>query len=427
MRSIARAVFSLVLVYGCNACGGGTPTAAQGEPAGTAAVTPTPGSSTGSEQNAQGTADSTDLAGAQNRFAIDLYHQLRTTDGNLAMSPASISLALGMTMAGARGETRDVMARALHVDGIDDPHAQYASQLARWNDPSRTAYELRVANRLFGERSLRFHDDFVRLTADRYGAPLEPVDFASSPGAVRTHINGWVEDRTNDRIQELLPDGSISTETRLVLTNAIYFKGRWAREFDRDATRSRSFTLTDGSTADVPTMHQRGTFAHANVDGAQLLELPYVGGELSMVLLLPNEPSALAALEERLTAEKVSAWMSSMSEHELAVALPRFEIDPPRSIELGPPLAAMGMELPFTPAADFSGMSDAPLSISEVFHKAFVEVNEEGTEAAAATAVVMNERAGPAGFEALHPFLFLIKDRADGSILFMGRVSDPRT
>lgn len=425
MRNLARTLVSLLLLYGCNACGGA---AAGGDvDPGAPGSRATPGTGPRPAIN-RSTTPTDDVAMAENRFAIDLYQELRSADGNLAMSPASISLALGMTMAGARGDTASIMARTLHVDAIDDPHAAYAAQLARWNDAARAAYELRVANRLFGERSLRFHDAFVQLTGSRYGAPLEPVDFANAAGGVRRHINGWVEDQTDDRIRDLLPDGSIDGSTKLVLANAIYFKGRWASEFEARDTRPRAFRLAGGASADVPTMHQHGTFQTASADGVRLLELPYAGGELSMVVLLPDDPNGLAAVEERLSADRLAEWIAALSEEDLDVALPRFRIDPPRPIELRSALSALGMELPFTAAADFGGMSDAPLSIDKVFHKAFVEVNEQGTEAAAATAVVMTEGAAlTTRFEALHPFLFLIRDRTDGAILFMGRVSDPRT
>jgi serpin B len=368
-----------------------------------------------------------DLAASNNLFATDLYAKLRDRPGNLAFSPTSMSLALAMTYGGARGETAEQMRTVLRF-GVPDAtlHAAYADQIASWNDPARTDYELRVVNRLFGAKGHPFHAEYVALTRDRYHAPIEQLDFAADPEAARKHINDWVEKETKDRIVDLLPSGSIDGGTPLVLTNAIYFKGTWKHEFDAKATVPAEFHL-GATTMRVPMMNMTHTLAFGEADGVKVLELPYAGDALAMDVLLPTERDGLAALEEKLTAENIDRWLGGMHAVEIDVALPKFKIEMPESIALKGTLSAMGMPIAFSNAADFSGMSDSALAIDDVYHKAFVEVNEEGTEAAAATAVVMRESAVMVKptFVADHPFLFLIRDTRSGAILFMGRVSNP--
>jgi serpin B len=327
------------------------------------------------------------------------------------------------------------MGRVLHFG--DDPaaiHAAASHQLAAWSDDSRTAYELRVANRLFGERSYTFQEDFLALTRDRYGAALEPVDFINAADPSRLRINAWVEERTQERIQDLLPEQSIDGETRLVLTNAVYFLGTWEHQFDEAQTRDAAFHLARGRDAQVPTMHQTESFGFSQQDGVKLLEMPYRGDELAMTFLLPDARDGLPAFEQSLTVERLAQLIASLEERRVEVALPRFTIDPATSLELKPVLQELGMRLAFERTADFTGMADPPspddrLYISKVFHKAFVKVDEVGTEAAAATAVVMARAGGmpqaPPSFTADHPFLFLIRDLRSGTILFMGRVADP--
>ena len=369
-----------------------------------------------------------DLAASNNLFATDLYAKLRERPGNLAFSPTSMSLALAMTYAGARGETAEQMRTVLRFAVPDEAlHAAYADQIASWNDPARTDVELRVVNRLFGAKGHPFHADYVALTRDRYHAPIEQLDFAADADGARKHINAWVEKETKDRIVDLLPPGSVDASTPLVLTNAIYFRGTWKHEFDAKQTVPGEFHPLGGATMRVPMMHMAHTAAFGEADGVKVLELPYAGDALAMDVLLPTERDGLAALEEKLTADNIDRWLGGMREVELDVALPKFKIEMPESIALEGTLSAMGMPIAFSNAADFSGMSDSELAIDDVYHKAFVEVNEEGTEAAAATAVVMREAAVMAkpSFIADHPFLFLIRDTRSGAILFMGRVSSP--
>jgi len=377
------------------------------------------------------------FADSINAFGLDLWGQVRSRPGNLVVSPASISLALAMTWGGARGETATQMGSVMHFGSDADAlQAAAAHQLAAWNDPARTVYALRVANRLFGERSYRFEPDYLALTRDRYGAALEPMDFRGAAEPSRSRINGWVEERTARRIRELLPARSIASDTKLVLVNAVYFLGSWSHPFDEVATRPLPFLLASGQRADVPTMRRTEYYRTASQPGVRALEMPYRGDELAMVILVPDDASDLATLEQSLTAQRLAGVLGALAHQRLEVFVPRFRVDPPQSLALATVLASMGMTLPFDRArADFTGIANPPspadrLFISQVFHKAFVDVNEEGTEAAAATAVVMAPTgaapAPPQRFAVDRPFLFLIRDLRSGAMLFLGRVIDPR-
>ncbi len=379
------------------------------------------------------------FASATNAFAIDLYAKAREREGNLAFSPASIELALGMTWAGARGPTADEMRRVLHIEGEADALHESASRiLASWNDASRDTYELRVVNRLFGEATYTFEQPYLDLVSTRYGAPLSRVDFRNAYEAQRGLINEWVEHQTNERIHELLPAGSLNDLTRLVLVNAVYFLGQWVTEFPESATRDDFFHVQGGGRAPVRMMQLTHEHRYAEVGDAQVLQMPYRGGDLGMMLVLPRETGGLSALEASLDASTLAGWVRALREQDVEVHLPRFTIEN-AALPLTEMLPAMGMGLAFDPAhADFTGMarpasSDELLYISAVFHQAFVKVDERGTEATAATAVVMASRgrAAPpptelAVFRADHPFLFLIRDLRSGAVLFMGRVTNPR-
>jgi len=379
------------------------------------------------------------FADANDAFAVDLWQQLRSSDGNLAVSPASISVALGMTWGGARGRTAEQMSQTMHFgEDARAYHAAAGSVLSTWNDPEREAYQLAVANRLFGEQSYTWQDDFLSLTRNGYGAPLESTDFRGAAEPARLHINSWVSDRTNDRIQDLIPLGALTSDTRMVLTNAVYFQADWASPFDANNTQPRAFH-TGATTRRVPTMHQRSHFRYARADGVQLLEMPYAGGELNMLIALPETRDGLDALEADLDAGRLRSWGGALEDQLVSVSLPKFRVDPAEPLALRQTLINMGMRDAFDPdRADFSAMADPaaneglPLFISAVFHKAFVAVDEEGTEAAAATAVVvaietsaMVEPAEQVHFTADHPFLFFIRDANSGAVLFMGRVADP--
>ncbi len=377
------------------------------------------------------------LAAASNALAIDLYARARGASGNLAFSPASIELALGMTWAGARGATAEEMARVLHVEASPDAyHAAAARILAAWNDPARDSYELDVVNRLFGDRSYSFEPAFLELTRASYGAPLEPVDFRGAPENERQRINAWVLDRTRGRIDELLPRGSIDGSTRLVLVNAVYFLGSWEHAFDESATRDELFYPSTGDRRAVRMMSQTREHRYAELPDAQVLELPYRGGELAMTIVLPRARDGLRALEASLNLADVARWVDALSTRRVEAHLPRFEIRDAR-LPLTDMLPAMGMPLAFDAArADFSGMarSASPIGdlyIGGVFHECFVKVDEQGTEAAASTGVVMQLRGMPRPappvpvFLADHPFLFFIRDVQSGAILFIGRVERP--
>ncbi len=372
---------------------------------------------------------------AVNGLARDLFVRLAARPGNLVFSPASIAAALAMTAAGASGDTAREMNGALHLGEPSRPTIDALGDAVRaWDDPRRTDATLRVANRLFGERSYTFEAPYLDYVRTRFDAPLEPLDFRGAPGASRDHINAWVLDHTRQHIRDLLPPAAIDRDTRLVLVNAVYFDARWASPFERISTRPMPFRLASGAPADVPTMHARETLAHVEHAGGQVVELPYRGNALVMRLMLPPE------------GERPETWIAragfdvdvpSTSRGQILLALPKFRIEPAgEPIRLRAHLEALGIHLAFQRTlADFSGIARPPrpedrLAISEAFHKAFVRVDEEGTEAAAATAVVMMRGAGapmPAPeirFD--RPFLFEIVDVATGAILFIGRVDDPR-
>ena len=379
--------------------------------------------------------DVAQVAEGCNRFAFDLYARLKGGEGNLFLSPYSISTALAMTYAGARGRTADQMAQVLHLPSSGEAvHAAYAALQNDLNaaGPGAPGYELIVANRLWGQKGHAFLPEFLALLEARYGAGLEQLDFARATEAARQTINGWVEEKTREKIKDLLKPGILNAMTRLVLTNAIYFKGKWAGPFNEKATREEDFFITPEKKVAAPLMHRTAKFGYFEGDGLQALELPYQGDRLAMVVLLPKRnvpPGAkdgLAAREASLSSEKVAEWIGKLRRRKVEVALPRFKTT--AEFSLGDTLVAMGMTDAFG-RADFSGMTGTrDLFISAVIHKAFVDVNEEGTEAAAATAVVirpLNGGGSPPAFRADHPFLFLIRDTKTGAILFLGRILDP--
>ena len=377
------------------------------------------------------TADREMVVQGNNAFALDLYAQLKDRDGNLFFSPHSISTALAMTYAGARGNTEKQMATVLHFDlehkRLHPAFRELLGQLE--TGEGERGYQLSVANALWGQKGYEFLEKFLNLTKENYGAGLNEVDFIGSTEAARQTINTWVERETEDKIKELIKPGVLDRLTRLVLTNAIYFKGYWASQFKEELTREAPFTLMSGEKVQVPTMHRTADFKYAEAEDFQTLELPYKGGDLSMTIFLPKETDGLAALEQSLTAEKLATWLSTLEEQEVIVALPKFRMT--SEFSLAEVLKSMGMTDAFdVKEADLSGMTGKKdLFITAVLHKAFVEVNEEGTEAAAATGVVVGLTAAPPRqpiFQADHPFLFLIRDLRSNSILFLGRVMDPR-
>ncbi|MBW2645389.1 MAG: serpin family protein [Deltaproteobacteria bacterium] len=362
-------------------------------------------------------------------FAFDLYKQLKDAEGNLFFSPYSISTALAMTYAGARGKTEKQMAGALHFT-LDQKrlHPAFACLEAQFNAAQNRDIELNVANALWAQKDYVFLKEFLDLTAKNYGAAPNHVDFKRDCETARKEINAWVEQKTKNKIKDLIKRGVLDPLTRLVLTNAIYFKGNWGSQFNKSHTKEEPFRPATGKSVKVPLMTQTQEFRYTESDSLQILELPYVGDDLSMIVLLPGKIDGLAQLEADLNPENLNAWMGLLRKREVVVFLPKFKMT--SQLSLAETLASMGMPDAFRPNADFSGMDGTKtLYISAVVHKAFVDVNEEGTEAAAATGVVMRLTSAlptpPPVFRADHPFVFLIRDNHSGSILFLGRIVDP--
>ncbi len=377
--------------------------------------------------------DPAPLVTASNALAFDLYKTQRNNEGNLAFSPVSISLAFAMTYAGATGPTAAEMKTTLHLPDDKLLEGAAAGLLSSWNSDDKD-YELKVVNRLFGDSGYAFETPFLNTTKNTYQAPLERLDFQKGPEAQRAHINNWVLEQTADRIADLLPVESVTKDTRLILVNAIYFLGKWKNAFDKKDTKTNSFAINGSSPADVSMMHQTSKFRFAQVKGATLLQMPYSGGDLAMTIVLPTKKNGLTKLEEELSTELYQSWMSKMHRQKVVVSLPSFEIKD-ATLLLKKALRSLGMNLPFTKAADFTKMANPSsdgekLYIGDAIHKAFVKVDESGTEAAAATAVVMMIKGAaaepPPTFKADHPFLFTIEDTKSGAILFVGRIVDPR-
>jgi serpin B len=370
------------------------------------------------------------LAWSNRVFAEALYTRLANESGNLFFSPYSVSTALAMTYAGARGETAAQMANALHFT-LPEPqsHAAFAEIGRELSSiPQKGDLDLSVANAIWPDKKYVLLPAFVQLLKDKYQAEPQPVDFVTAAEQARSTINAWVEQKTNDKIKELILPGGVDSSTRLVLSNAIYFKGKWKEPFKKKLTRDGEFWLTPQKGIHVQMMHQSGQANYGEDDILQILELPYRGDELSMVILLPKEKGGLSEVEKRLTDGFLVQLFGRLSEENVVITLPKFKLE--QNFELSSVLAAMGMPYAFMgEKADFSGMCGTrDLFISKVQHKAFVDVNEEGTEAAAATGVVMEFISAveyPFNFNADHPFVFLIREKRFGSILFMGRVEDP--
>jgi serine protease inhibitor len=362
-------------------------------------------------------------------FAVDLYAKLKEKQGNLFFSPYSISSALAMTYAGARGDTATEMAETLKFSSNEEKTHRGFAQLNKTLEEieGRGAVELRVANSLWPQEGYPFLPTYLCLLKEYYGVAVTPVDYVKAADQARMAINSWVEEKTGDKIKELIGRGSLTPETVLVLVNAIYFKGKWAVAFDPNDTAKADFSLSSAEKTKVSMMSRKGTFGYHRIEGAQLLELPYQGGDLSMVVILPERADGLSDLEAGLTPEKLDSWLSGIAQREVQVFLPRFKVTW-GTFELNTPLVSLGMGRAFGPEADFSGMDGTKtFFIGPVLHKAFIEVNEEGTEAAAATAVTMARSAfqEPLIFRADHPFLFVIRENSTGSILFFGRIQDP--
>lgn len=374
------------------------------------------------------------LVDGNNAFAFDLYQVLKQTGGNLFYSPYSLSEALAMTYAGARGETEEDIAEALNFTLSQDRlHPAFNSldlQLKQRGQGAEgkngAGFQLDVANAIWGQNGYQFLAQYLDILAQNYGAGLRIVDFIEQTEQSRVTINQWVSDQTQGKIKDLIPQGAIDDLTRLVLTNAVYFNAAWQYPFNKEATSDGLFYLLDGSSVTAPMMRQTESFGYAEGANYEAVELPYSGQELSMVILLPKA-GQFEAFENSLDAELVKTIIGQLQMNEVSLTMPKFEYE--SSFGLKQALSTLGMGVAFTPDADFSGMDGGHnLLIQDVLHKAFVSVDESGTEAAAASAVIVGLTAMPAQPTQVtidRPFLFLIRDIPTGSIIFVGRVLNP--
>jgi serpin B len=337
-----------------------------------------------------------------------------------------------MTFAGARGDTELQMAEVLH---FTVPQNRLPRTFAALNDELHTIQkkgrvQLSVANSLWPQKGYPFLPEYIRLLKRYYGTTVTPLDYGKSPEGARKTINDWIESKTHRKITDLIKPGVLNSLTRLVLANAVYFKGNWASQFDPKQTEDGQFLVATNVHVKCRMMHHKGTYGFAELPDLKVLELPYAGDDLSMIVLLPRKMDGIGALEDELSAAKLAEWTKALGKSEVAVALPKFKLTCEFSLRNA--LESMGMPDAFSSNADFSGMDGRKnwLYISKVIHKAFVDVNEEGTEAAATTAVIAVpggvEEIGPS-FVADHPFVFLIRDKHNCSILFLGRVTNPAT
>lgn len=374
------------------------------------------------------------LVNGNSEFAFDLYQALKKQDGNIFYSPYSISLALAMTYGGARGETAKQMVDTLHYllpqSALHPTFNSLDIELGKRGEGAKgkdsKGFRLNVVNAIWGQKDYKFLSAYLDLLAENYGAGLRILDFKSAPEQSRMTINKWVSDQTEDRIKDLLPEGSINPLTRLVLTNAIYFNAAWKLPFQPEATTNGPFHLINGDDVTVPMMKQTEYFGYAKSGNHLAVELLYDGDELSMVILM-NETGKFSDFENTLKLSAVKAIINSLKYTRVALTMPKFEFE--SEFGLKETLMEMGMEEPFRDSADFSGMSkESDLHIDDVVHKAFVSVDEAGTEAAAATGVIVGTTSMPPEPVTVtldRPFVFLIRDIQTGAILFIGRVMNP--
>ncbi|HEY6056956.1 MAG TPA: serpin family protein [Candidatus Limnocylindrales bacterium] len=375
-------------------------------------------------------------AHAINAFGLVLLANAAAPNANVVVSPASVVLALAMARAGARGETaaqidevlRDV-ASDEHADWLNALDAALATRTATFKDANGDdqPVTLRIANAPFGQRGMTLEPAYLEALASRFGAGLRLVDYQAATEQARQAINGWVAGQTEQRIRELLAQGTLDAMTRLVLVNAIYLKAAWQTPFFPDATKPAPFRLADRSTVDVPTMHLSEGLPYAEGSGWRAVELPYVGGSLAMDVIVPDD---MAGFERSLTGDSLAAVFDALAWSQVNLSMPKFSIE--TQAELSSILARLGMRDAFdSTKADFSGIThQEQLYISAVIHQANIDVDEKGTEAAAATAVVMRATGAPAQPVELtidHPFLFALRDLPTGAVLFLGRVADPST
>ena len=369
------------------------------------------------------------LVDGNTAFALDLYSKLRSGEGNIFLSPFSVSVALAMAYGGAGGETATEMGKVLHFTmPSGETHAGFgALRSALTAAGSTEGIRLRLANASWLDKHCKLRPEYTSLLRQWYGATPQTADFSGAPEEALQAINAWVARETEEKIRELIRRSDLSRETTLVLVNAVYFKGMWASKFPQAGTREQDFTVPRVGRVRVPMMFQKKKFGYAEVGDVKVLEMPYVGKRLAMVVLLPQAADGLPRLEQGLSMAKLRDWLGQLTECEVNVSLPKFRIEW-GTTDLVKPLQALGMRKAFEPgAADFPGLADCPSFITHVLHKSYVDVGEEGTEAAAATGVMMARSVSLVkSLRADHPFLFLLRDRQTGSILFLGRLVDPR-
>jgi serpin B len=365
------------------------------------------------------------VVSANNQFAFELYSKYRSKPGNVFFSPYSISTALAMTYEGAKGKTAEEMQSVFHFPSDDSRRKGNARIYSGINKKGRD-YTLSTANALWAQKDYSFLANYFSIAEKFYSGKATNLDFVKDPEGSRQTINSWVEKQTNDKIKDLIPKGLINKLTRLVLTNAVYFKGNWLTQFDKEKTQEAPFRISPEKTVNAQMMAISDVkFNYTETQDLQMLELPYKGNELSMLVILPKE-GKMEQVEQNLNVEKLNELKSGLRDAEIPVYLPKFKFE--TKYFMAQDLIDMGMPSAFDfERADFSGMTGSrDLYISSVIHQAFVEVNEEGTEAAAATAVIMEQIAAmPAVFRADRPFIFIIQQKDSGDILFMGKVNDP--
>ena len=375
-------------------------------------------------------AGTTALVDGNTDFALKMYGQLNKKEGNVFFSPYSISSALGMTYAGARGNTAEQMKKALSFSGeMKNVCSSFGTLQDGLNAIQKESdIKLSIANGIWAEKSYKFLPEFFKLVQKDYRAKLEQADFVKNFEVERKKINTWVEQKTNEKIKKMIPKGLVGSSTRMVLVNAIYFKGDWTSQFDKEHTRERDFYVEPEKAVKAMMMYRKGDYRMTVDADTQILEMPYKGNKLSMLVLLPKKRDGIVKLEKSLTSEKLNLLIGKLRKTKVAVTFPKFKAE--TDYDLIPPFKKLGMTDAFDGKADFSGMDGTRnLFIGAILHKAFVEVDEKGTEAAAATVVLMEGKSEvrTPRFTADHPFLFLIRDNTTGSILFMGRVINPTT
>ncbi|MGB9521536.1 MAG: serpin family protein [Anaerolineales bacterium] len=430
MKALVEICVILTLLIGLAACQKATPTPAFAQVAQSEKprlITP---------QAASGDVEA--LVAGNNAFALDLYQQLiQEKEGNIFYSPDSISLALAMTYAGARGQTESQMAQTLHFALAQDRlHPAFNSLDLYFASLGKSAqgsddqgFRLHIVNALWGQKGFQFLQDFLDLLAQNYGAGIRLLDFSANPEAARVTINDWVSQQTEGKIKDLIPPGTLDALTRLVLTNAIYFNAAWAHPFDENQTSPAPFYLLNGSQVSVPMMQTTASLGTFTGEGYQGVTIPYDGNELEMVLIMP-QVGKFEQIEKGLTATWLTDQLARREFHRVELHMPKFKVE--SDFSLVKSLSALGMPQAFSDQADFSGMDGRrDLYIGEVVHKAYISVNEAGTEAAAATAVIMELTAAmPETIKPIHldhPFIYFIRDVQNGSILFAGRLVNPNS